>query len=111
MVDERLRPTTPEGWARLSALRVVAAADHVDADLHGEAVILQLRTRRFHGLDGVGARIWQLLKTPTTVGALRETILREYDVTPERCEADLAALLADLQAAGLVDVSDLEGPR
>jgi len=106
MADPRLAPTTPQQWARLRRLRVVAAADHVDAELHGESVILQLRTRRFHGLDAVGARVWQLLKTPTTVAALAEAIVREYDVTPERCEADLVALLVELESAGLLDVSD-----
>lgn len=107
MADGRLTtPRTPQEWTRLRRLRVVASAEHVDADLHGESVILQLRTRRFHGLDGVGARIWQLLKTPITVAALTEAIVREYDVTPDRCETDLVALLVELDSAGLIEVSD-----
>jgi hypothetical protein len=29
----------------------------------------------------------------------------EYDVTPERCEADLLTLVADMERHGLVEVS------
>jgi hypothetical protein len=106
MPDRLGLPDTPEGWERLRRRRVVATPDHVEAELHGEAVILHLGTRQFHGLEGVGARIWQLLKQPITVAEIRDAIVREYDVTPERCEADLAALLDDLVAAGLVQVPD-----
>ena len=83
---------------------VVAARAQVSCDLEGEAAILHLDSGVYYGLDPVGARIWQLVQTPTSVSAVRAAILAEYDVDPGRCERDLLSLLRDLLRAGLVDV-------
>ncbi len=86
--------------------RVVVSPDQVSCDLAGEAAILNLKTGVYYGLDPVGARIWSLLAQPTTVAAIRDTIIAEYDVTPERCEADIRDLLEKLAAEGLVRFDD-----
>jgi hypothetical protein len=84
---------------------VVAAPDQVSSDLSGEAVILNLASGMYYGLDEVGARVWSLLQQPCAVAAIRDAILAEYEVEPERCERDLLALLADLEAAKLVEIT------
>jgi hypothetical protein len=73
------------------------------SDIGGETVILGLQKGRYYGLDAVGARIWQLLQTPTSVADLQRAIVAEYDVAPERCQADLLALLQQLIDAGVVE--------
>jgi hypothetical protein len=83
---------------------VVASKDQMAADVAGETVILGLTSGRYYGLDAVGARVWQLLQAPTTVGDLRRAIVAEYDVEADRCEADLVALLQRLLDAGLAEV-------
>jgi hypothetical protein len=88
---------------------VVASPDQVSSDLAGEIVMLNLASGTYYGLDEVGARIWNLVQQPTPVGAVRDAILDEYDVEPERCERDLLALLADLDKAGLIEVRDAAG--
>ncbi len=37
---------------------------------------------------------------------IREALLEEYDVSPDRCERDLVALLGELASRGLVEVRD-----
>jgi hypothetical protein len=83
---------------------VVASRDQVASDLAGETVLLGLRTARYYGLADVGARIWSLVQEPTKVSTIVETIAKEYEVTPERCEADVLKFLEDLATNGLVDV-------
>jgi hypothetical protein len=83
---------------------VVATKDQVSCDLGGEAAILNLRSGVYYGLDPVGARIWGMLQEPRRVEELRETLVREFEVEPTRCEADLLALLERLLAAGLIQV-------
>jgi hypothetical protein len=83
---------------------VVAAKDQVWCDLVGEAVILNLKSGVYFGLDPVGARVWSLIQEPKTVGAVLEALLREYDVEPGRCEADLLALLEQLANRALLEV-------
>jgi hypothetical protein len=83
---------------------VVAIKDQVSADLAGEAAILNLKSGVYYGLNTVGARIWSLIQEPRTVENIRDTILNEYDVDPERCESDLLQLLQQLAAEGLIEV-------
>jgi hypothetical protein len=83
---------------------VVASREQVASDLAGETVLLGLRTARYYGLADVGARIWELLRDPITVSAISETIAREYEVAPERCEADVLRFLEDLAEQELIEV-------
>jgi hypothetical protein len=85
---------------------VVASNDQVSSDLAGEVVMLSLKNGTYYGLDEVGARIWDLIQQPQSVGAVRDIILDEYAVEPERCERDMLALLSDLEDAGLIEVRD-----
>ena len=83
---------------------VVTAKEQLWCDLAGEAAILNLQNGVYYGLDPVGARIWNLSQTSRTVNEVRETLLNEYAVDPDRCEQDLLALLEALAAEGLIDV-------
>ena len=83
---------------------VVAAPDQVSADLAGEAVVLSLQTGKYYGLAHVAARIWELLKTPTRVAAIRDTIIQQFEVEPERCERDLFNFLQQLADQGLIEI-------
>jgi hypothetical protein len=84
---------------------VMIAKDQVSCDLAGEAAILNLKNGVYYGLDTVGARIWNLIQTHSTVGAIRDSMLAEYEVDAERCERDLLDLLQRLAAEGLIEVT------
>jgi hypothetical protein len=83
---------------------VVAAKDQVSSDLGGEVAILDLKAGVYYGLDAVGARIWSLIQEPRTVNEIRDILLEEYEVEPERCERDLLALLQRLADEGIIEV-------
>jgi len=85
---------------------VVLSGDQVSSDLGGDAVILHLRSGVYYSLDAVGGRIWNLLREPTSVGDLRDTLLDEYEVDADRCERELLALLQELASEGLIEVSN-----
>ncbi|HEX6099720.1 MAG TPA: PqqD family peptide modification chaperone [Thermoanaerobaculia bacterium] len=89
---------------------VVVSKDQMASDVAGETVILGLTAGRYYGLDAVGARVWQVIQTPTPFADLRRTIVSEYDVEPERCEADLLTLLQKMADAGLVEVRSAGAP-
>ncbi len=88
----------------LDSMSVTVAPEQISSDLAGEAVILDLRSGVYYGLNEVGARIWQLLQQSTSIAAIRQTIQQEYEVEAEVCDQDLLNLLQDLQAAGLVEI-------
>lgn len=89
----------------LSLLSLVSVADgHLCCDLRDQKIILNLATGAYFGLDAVGASVWNLLLEPTTVVKVRDAIVTEYAVEPERCKQDLLAFLGQLQANGLVHI-------
>lgn len=91
----------------VNASTVLVVADEIlSGEFDAEAVILDLRNGVYYGVEEVGARIWQLLQRPTSLGALRDTLVQEYDVEPERCERDLRSLLRQLLERGLIRVAD-----
>lgn len=94
--------------AREPALRadsvVAATREQLSSEVSGETVILGLRDGVYYGLDPVGTLVWRLLDRPRSVAELRDAVVREYEVEPERCEADLRALLSDLARRGLVEI-------
>lgn len=84
---------------------VTATPGQISSDLAGEAVILDLTSGVYYGLNEVGAKIWNLIQQPQTIQAIQHSLLQEYDVDPEVCTQDLLQLLQELQAAGLVNIS------
>ena len=73
-------------------------------ELKGEAVLLNLETERYYGLDSVGTRMWQLMAANGDVAAAFEQLSTEYDVPLDVLHRDMAELIAKLSAAGLLKV-------
>jgi hypothetical protein len=85
---------------------VVAAEGQVSSEIGEEVAILDLKAGTYYGLDTVGARVWELIQGPKSVGEIRNILLDEYEVEPKRCERDLLALLQTLVNEGLVEVKN-----
>lgn len=47
-------------------------------------IILDLKGGAYYGLDAVGASVWSLIQEPKTLGEIRNVILEEYEVEPQR---------------------------
>ena len=73
-------------------------------EVGGEAVILNLATGKYYGLDEVGTRMWALLAEHGSVGAVAPILLQEYEVDEERLKADLLELVDKLAAQELVKI-------
>ncbi|HXA75639.1 MAG TPA: PqqD family protein [Candidatus Acidoferrales bacterium] len=84
---------------------VIATSEQVSCPLGEESAILNLKNTVYYGLNPIGARVWNLLQQPRTVGELRDAILDEYDVEAGRCESDLLALLEKMRSEGLIQVT------
>ncbi|PKN61457.1 MAG: PqqD family protein [Deltaproteobacteria bacterium HGW-Deltaproteobacteria-15] len=83
---------------------IVAAKEQVFSELQGEAVILNLKSEAYHGLNGVGSRIWSLIQVPRTIDEIIGLLLEEYDVEMEPCRRELIGFLRELKAAGLIEI-------
>jgi hypothetical protein len=76
--------------------------DVVFRDLAGEAVILNLSTGIYFGLDEVGTRVWQLLAQHGDKEKLIQEMLSEYEVEEAKLRQDVDALLKELLGKGLL---------
>jgi hypothetical protein len=94
------------GTSPLSAqTRVVAGRGQLSAKLAGEAVILGLNDSVYYGLDGSGARIWELMQQPVSLASIVDTLNAEYDVDRDVAMRDLIELAGTLRARGLLDIA------
>jgi len=85
--------------------RVEFPDDVLCQELQGEAVLLNLKTGVYLGLDAVGNRVWQLLHEHRVLGKVVAAMLDEYDVTEDRCLQDLIALVSQMEEHGLVRIA------
>ena len=85
---------------------LMAVKHHPSCELGGEAVVLNLDTGVYYGLDVVGTQIWKLLQEPRSLAELRDLVVDEFDVAPDRCEADLHPFVGLLNSHGLVRPCD-----
>ncbi len=85
--------------------RVTRSDDALFQEVGGEAVLLDLASERYFGLDPVGTRIWTLLDEDEHLQRVCDTLCAEYEAEPARIESDLLALIAQLAEAGLVKLA------
>src|SRR4029078_1728097 len=88
--------------------QVFLGEDVVSRELDGEAVILNLESGTYFGLDPVGTRIWSLLQKNASLREAFETLQQEYEVAPNRLEGDLLRLVKELHTNGLLRLASLE---
>jgi predicted transcriptional regulator len=67
-----------------------------------EMVLLDYERGIYYGLNPVGAHVWQLLSEGKDAAAIVDALAEEYDADRAAIEADVAALLRDLEAKGLL---------
>ncbi len=82
--------------------------NHLYSEIADEAVILDLESGVYYGLNPVGVDIWQWLQQPQTKEKLLDLILEEYEVTPEQAEQDIQSILKEMLEAKLLEVSQEE---
>ena len=86
------------------ASRVITAPDVMFRIVGEEAVLLNLKTELYLGLDTVGTRMWTVLHEAVSIQAAYEALLAEFEVEPEQLRADLDEFLDKLLEQGLIEV-------
>ena len=84
--------------------------DVVFRDLAGEAVILNLATGTYFGLDAVGTRLWHLITEHGSTEKVIEALLAEYEVEEGQLRRDVDDLIQQLTDKGLVRIDAEETP-
>lgn len=76
--------------------------DVVFRNLEGEAVLLDLGSGTYFGLNEVGTRIWQMIEAGLDETAITSALADEYAAERAGIAADVARLLGELRARRLI---------
>ena len=71
--------------------------------LDGQAVVLNLDSGRYFGLNEVGTVFWQGLEQGRSLKQITESLLERYEVDRDVLERDLAELMTDLKQRNLLE--------
>ena len=85
----------------------VKSPDIVSRKIAGKTVLVPVRhdvgdLTCIYNLNEVGGRVWELIDGGMTLGDIRDTIIKEYQVTPEEAEVDIMEFLTRLEQMGAV---------
>ena len=76
--------------------------------LDGQAVVLNLDSGYYFGLNEVGTRFWQRLGETGSLDTIVEGLLGEFEVERSVLEQDIAELINDLKTRKLVEEAPSE---
>ncbi|MCB0131444.1 MAG: PqqD family protein [Caldilineaceae bacterium] len=85
--------------------RLLIPDDVLFREMEDEAVILNLETEAYFGLDEIGTHMWGVLAASPTLDDAFALLLETYDVDAATLRADLDAFVTELVNAGLVSLS------
>ena len=89
--------------------RVTTAPGVLVRVIGDEAVLLNLQSELYLGLDPVGTRMWTVLHDSPSIEEGYEVLKEEYDVEPDVLRQDLEAFLAELLEQSLICVGARAG--
>jgi hypothetical protein len=106
----RARRVSPVGKEKhLNDLIVRRRGQLIEAEIDGELIGLAVEQGTCFGFNPTATRIWSMIETPRRFGELRDALVAEFDVDPETCGDELAALLRELEQDGLVELEPVDG--
>ena len=76
----------------------------VSSELTDETVMMNVEKGSYYGLDDIETKLWQIVETPTSVSALCDSLLSNYDISREQGEADVLTFVNELHAEGIIEV-------
>lgn len=85
--------------------RLLRSEDVLSQNLDGEAVLLDLASETYFGLNEVGTRVWELLESSRSLGEIATLLQSEYEVESARAESDVLDLATRLIEAGLASAA------
>ncbi len=103
MLMQKSRNKSP---ASSSAGNRLYPATHVVRAVHGtQTVLLDPKRGRYHALDEVGQRIWELVADNPTADGLVAKMLEESSSTRAEIEARVCLMLMHLQSNRLLEIT------
>ena len=78
------------------------ATELLAAELGSELMALDVEAGTCFGFNSVATDIWRKLESPKSFMELNDALLAEYEVSKDRCSAELGELIRTMMEMGLV---------
>jgi acetyl/propionyl-CoA carboxylase alpha subunit len=75
--------------------------DILTAQLESEAVLLDLKTKRYYRLNSTAARVWEGIEDGRSVSQIVDALVKEFEVDRATAQAETERALEDFRARGL----------
>lgn len=73
-----------------------------------EAVLLNVESGQYHGLDATGTMFWRAMEETATFSEAVEYLGAHFDIGRERISEELAAFCRSLEQRGLVEIESAD---
>lgn len=90
-------------------MQIHRQGEWLSAMIGSQCVMMNTETGNYLSLSRIGARIWELIAQPTSLSALCDRLMNEFDVQHDLCRTEVDAFLQDLVKHRAVTLSPEAG--
>ena len=83
---------------------ITRSSSLLSSNLAGDVVMMDIEQGSYYGLETVAARIWALTEQPTSIGALCDQLVTEYQIAPEQCQHVVMTFLSELLVRRIIQI-------
>lgn len=87
---------------------VARSTSQISTRLGEEIVVLSVETGRYFQMDGVAARVWDLIESPRPFEDLCSLLEEEYSVGLDRCVVEVRGFVESLVKVGLAQLGKID---
>lgn len=80
---------------------VVRGSEHVETRVGDQTLMMSVAHGKYYSVDATAGRIWEMIERPIALSEVVATLMREYDVSSDECEAEVKSFVGDLLSNGL----------
>lgn len=80
---------------------VVRGTEHVETRVGDQTLMMSVAHGKYFSVDATAGRIWDMIEQPVALNDVVATLVREYDVSPDDCEAQVKSFVGELISNGL----------
>jgi hypothetical protein len=99
--------TSPDSHPLDLATRVQRSSQQVHCQVGDLIVLMKTEGGDYFELNRVGTRIWRELETPSSIAALVERILPDFDVDQQTCETQVLQWMDKMRGLGFVEAIEM----
>ena len=97
-------PSSLARWYELRDTRVAVPQHVVFRDMADETVLLNVSTGRYHSIDAIGARFFEVLRAGDPLSSVASTLAADFKQPIDVIQHDLAEFCARMAELGLFEL-------